>query len=81
MKSIMQRLADNPQNANTRSQNEQQMFAEFQKDPTSYLVKCGLNIPQDFQGDYRALVQHLANTNQIPPALRGRVMAMLRQNR
>ena len=80
MKSIMQRLADNPQNTNTRSQNEQ-IFAEFQKDPTSYLVKCGLDIPQNFTGDYRALVQHLANTNQIPPALRGRVMAMLRQNR
>lgn len=76
MKSIMQRLADSPQNANTRSQNEQ-MFAEFQKNPTAYLVKCGLNIPQDFQGDYRALVQHLANTNQIPIALRGRVQAML----
>jgi hypothetical protein len=63
------------------SQNEQQMFAEFQKDPTSYLVKCGLDIPQDFDGDYRALVQHLVNTNQIPPALRGRAVAMLRQNR
>lgn len=80
MKSLVQRLADSPQNTNMRSQNEQ-MFAEFQKDPTAYLVKCGLNIPQDFQGDYRALVQHLANTNQIHPALRGRVMAMLRQNR
>ena len=80
MKSLVQRLADSPQNTNTRSQNEQ-MFAEFQKNPTNYLVKCGLNIPKDFQGDYRALVQHLANTNQIPPALRGRVMAMLRQNR
>lgn len=80
MKSIMQRLADNPQNANTHSQNEQ-MFAEFQKNPASYLVKCGLDIPQDFNGDYRALVQHLVNTNQIPPALRGRAVAMLRQNR
>ena len=60
-----------------RSQANNQMYDEFRKDPTAYLVKCGLNIPQDFQGDYRAMVQHLANTNQIPPALRGRVQAML----
>ena len=76
MKSIMQRLADSPQNTNTRSQNEQ-MFAEFQKDPTAYLVKCGLQIPEGFSGDYRALVEHLNATGQIPPALRGRAMAML----
>lgn len=56
----------------------EQMFNEFKQDPSAYLVKCGLDIPADFKGDYRAMVQHLANTNQIPPALRERVQAMLR---
>lgn len=60
------------------SQANNQMYDEFCKDPSAYLVKCGLNIPADFQGDYRAMVQHLANTGQIPPALQGRVNAMLK---
>lgn len=55
----------------------EQMYNEFRQNPTAYLVKCGLQIPTDFSGDYRALVQHLAQTGQIPPALRGRVQAML----
>lgn len=59
--------------------NNEEMYEEFRQNPTNFLIKCGLNIPQDFQGDYRAMVQHLANTNQIPPALQGRVNAMLRQ--
>ena len=53
------------------------MYQEFQKNPSDFLVKCGLNIPADFQGDYRAMVEHLANSGQVPPALRGRVNAML----
>ena len=57
--------------------NNQKMYDEFRQNPTNFLIKCGLNIPADFQGDYRAMVQHLANTNQIQPALRGRVQAML----
>lgn len=69
-------LMQNRSQANNQA-NTQQMYAEFQKSPTDFLVKCGLNIPQDFQGDYRAMVQHLANTGQIPPALQGRVNAML----
>lgn len=59
-------------------QDTQAMYVEFQKDPTAYLVKAGLKIPQEFHGDYRALVQHLAQTGQVPPILRGRVAAMLR---
>lgn len=58
-------------------QPNKEMYDEFKKDPSAYLVKCGLQVPADFSGDYRALVQHLANTGQIPPALRGRVQAML----
>lgn len=54
-----------------------EMFEEFKQDPTAYLVKCGIQVPADFSGDYRALVQHLANTGQIPPVLRGRAQAML----
>lgn len=57
--------------------NSEKMYEEFRQNPANFLIKCGLNIPQDFQGDYRAMVQHLANTGQIPPALRGRVQAML----
>lgn len=67
--------------ANSQPNNQastQQMYAEFQKSPTDFLVKCGLNIPKDFNGNYRAMVEHLANTGQIPPALQGRVNAMLR---
>ena len=61
----------------TNQQPNQKMYDEFKQDPAAYLVKCGLNIPADFSGDYRALVEHLASTGQIPPALRGRVQAML----
>lgn len=61
----------------TNQQPNQKMYDEFKQDPTAYLVKCGLQIPESFSGDYRALVEHLANTGQIPPALRGRVQAML----
>lgn len=57
--------------------NNEKMYEEFRQNPANFLIKCGLNIPADFQGDYRAMVQHLANTGQIPPALRGRVQAML----
>lgn len=57
--------------------NNQKMYEEFRQNPANFLIKCGLNIPADFSGDYRAMVQHLANTNQIPSALRGRVQAML----
>lgn len=57
--------------------NNEKMYEEFRQNPANFLIKCGLNIPQDFQGDYRAMVQHLANTGQIPPALQGRVNAML----
>ena len=53
------------------------MHEEFKKDPISYLIKSRLNIPQDFHGDYRALVEHLNNSGQIPPILQGRVNAML----
>lgn len=53
------------------------MYNQFSQSPTDHLIKCGLNIPADFKGDYRALVEHLSNTGQIPPALRGRVQAML----
>ena len=60
------------------TQPKEQMYNEFKQNPTAYLVKCGLQIPADFSGDYRALVQHLAQTGQIPPALQGRVNAMLR---
>lgn len=55
----------------------QKMFAEFQKDPMAYLVKSRLNIPKDFHGDYRALVEHLDRSGQIPPMLQARVNAML----
>lgn len=57
--------------------NNQKMYEEFRQNPANFLIKCGLNIPADFSGDYRAMVQHLANTGQIPPALQGRVNAML----
>lgn len=72
-------LMQNRSQANEQMSSQQynQMYDEFRKDPSAYLVKCGLNIPADFQGDYRAMVQHLANTGQIPPALQGRVNAML----
>lgn len=59
------------------TQPNEQMYNEFRQDPTAYLVKCGLQIPADFSGDYRALVQHLAQTGQIPPMLQGGVNAML----
>ena len=59
--------------------NNEKMYEEFRQNPANFLIKCGLNIPADFQGDYRAMVQHLANTGQIPPALQGRVNAMLKQ--
>ncbi len=58
-------------------QPSKEAFDQFKQDPTAYLVKCGLQIPEGFSGDYKAIVQHLANTGQIPPALRGRVNAML----
>ena len=55
----------------------EEMYNEFRQNPANFLVKCGLNIPADFSGDYRALVEHLYNTGQIPPVLQGRVNAML----
>lgn len=63
-----------PQQSNQRPN---KAFDQFKQDPTAYLVKCGLQIPEGFSGDYRALVEHLNATGQIPPALRGRVNAML----
>lgn len=68
-------LMQNRSQAN--NENSQKMYEEFRQNPANFLIKCGLNIPADFQGDYRAMVQHLANTGQIPPALQGRVNAML----
>lgn len=68
-------LMQNRSQANDR--NNEKMYEEFRQNPANFLIKCGLNIPQDFSGDYRAMVQHLANTGQIPPALQGRVNAML----
>lgn len=61
----------------TKQQPNQKIYDEFKQDPAAYLVKCGLQIPEGFSGNYRALVEHLASTGQIPPALRGRVQAML----
>lgn len=68
----------NPIMQNQGSQQTEQMYNEFTKSPADFLVKCGLKIPADFSGDYRAMVQHLANTGQIPPILQGRVNAMLK---
>ena len=53
------------------------MYNDFSKSPTDHLVKCGLNIPADFSGDYRALVEYLNRTGQVPTFLQGRVNAML----
>lgn len=64
-----------PQQSSQRPSEE--AFDQFKQDPTAYLVKCGLQIPEGLSGDYRALVEHLASTGQIPPALQGRVNAML----
>ena len=65
------------QNRSQQNSTSNQMYAEFQQNPANFLVKCGLNIPADFSGDYRALVEHLNRTGQIPKALQGRVNAML----
>ena len=53
------------------------LYNEFKQSPTDFLMRMGLNIPQDFNGDYRALVEHLNATGQIPRPLQGRVNAML----
>lgn len=53
------------------------LYSEFQQSPTDFLVRMGLNIPTGFNGDYRALVEYLARSGQIPPQLQGRVNAML----
>jgi hypothetical protein len=65
------------QNPQPKQMTQQQAYNEFCQNPTDYLVKCGLNIPRDFHGDYRALVEHLARTGQVPKMLQGRVNAML----
>lgn len=51
------------------------MYSQFRQNPMQYL--SGLNIPQNLVGNPRAIVQHLANTGQVPPILQARVNAML----
>ncbi len=72
-------LMQNRSQANEQMSSQQynQMYAEFQKSPTDFLVKCGLDVPKDFNGNYRALVEQYANAGLVPKFLQGRVNAML----
>lgn len=68
------------QQARTRpyqQEDMQKLYGQFQQDPSAFLTRAGLNIPASFSGDARALVQHLAQTGQVPKILQGRVNAML----
>ena len=57
-----------------QNQNMQQAYAQFQQNPMRYLT--GLNIPQGMN-DPRQIVEHLANTGQVPPQLQAMVNAKL----
>ncbi len=41
------------------------LYARFQQNPMEFLIRSGLNIP-DSVSDPRALLDHLARTNQVP---------------
>lgn len=73
--SAMQAMGGAPQQV--QQPDIRELYAQFEKNPMEYLLRCKLNIPTDFKGDSRALVEHLANSGQIPPILQGRVNAML----
>lgn len=57
--------------------NMEKMFEQFKANPAQYLMKASLNIPQTMNNPEQ-IVRHLAQTNQIPPQLRGMVDSMLK---
>lgn len=66
----------NPLNPQTPQQNPNMQLAyqQFQQNPMRFLT--GLNIPQGMT-DPRQIVEHLANTGQVPPQLQAMVNARL----
>ena len=42
-----------------------QMFGQFRHDPVAFMMSRKLNIPSEFQNDYKGAVQYLLNTGQM----------------
>lgn len=42
-----------------------QMFGQFRQNPMAFMMSRKLNIPTDFQSDYKGAVQYLLNTGQM----------------
>ena len=60
--------------------NMEKMFEQFKANPAQYVMKASLNIPQTMNNPEQ-IVRHLAQTNQVPPQLRGILNAMLNGGR
>lgn len=64
------------------AQNSQQidinaLKAQFAQDPLGFMLKNKLKIPNELAGNFRGMVEYLANTGQVPPQLQAQVNAML----
>lgn len=65
------------QSASPKNLDINALKAQFIQDPLGFLVRNKLNIPQSLAGDFRGMVEYLANTGQVPPQLQAQVNVML----
>lgn len=55
------------------------MFADFKKNPMSFLLRAKLDVPEAIKDNPQAMVTHLMQTGQIPRQLLPRVQQMFRR--
>ena len=55
----------------------QQMYKQFQSDPSAFLAKAHLSVPEEYQSSPRSMVEYLARTGKVPAQLIPQVNAML----
>ena len=55
------------------------MFADFKKNPMSFLLRAKLDVPETIKDNPQAIVTHLMQTGQVPRQLMPRVQQMFRR--
>lgn len=53
------------------------MYKQFQQNPTEFLAKAHLSVPEEYQSSPQKMVEYLARAGKVPAQLIPRVNAML----